>query len=129
MTAGRSAAELECFLAERADHLLRTAVLLAGTREAGACPRVIAGRRLDRLRGRLTRQGLTPVAASCRIQPDLMALFALSSPRCTRRLPLAPILVADRYRRVRPTPVRAETSRVPPEDARLQRATIRGCGR
>jgi RNA polymerase sigma-70 factor (sigma-E family) len=35
MAAGRSAAELECFLAERADHLLRTAVLLAGSREAG----------------------------------------------------------------------------------------------
>jgi RNA polymerase sigma-70 factor (sigma-E family) len=35
MTADRSAAELECFLAERADHLLRTAVLLAGSREAG----------------------------------------------------------------------------------------------
>jgi RNA polymerase sigma-70 factor (sigma-E family) len=35
MAADRSAAELECFLAERADHLLRTAVLLAGTREAG----------------------------------------------------------------------------------------------
>ena len=35
MTADRSAAELERFLAERADHLLRTAVLLAGGREAG----------------------------------------------------------------------------------------------
>jgi RNA polymerase sigma-70 factor (sigma-E family) len=35
MAADRSAAELECFLAERADHLLRTAVLLTGSREAG----------------------------------------------------------------------------------------------
>jgi RNA polymerase sigma-70 factor (sigma-E family) len=35
MAADRSTAELECFLAERADHLLRTAVLLAGSREAG----------------------------------------------------------------------------------------------
>jgi RNA polymerase sigma-70 factor (sigma-E family) len=35
MAAERNAAELECFLAERADHLLRTAVLLAGSREAG----------------------------------------------------------------------------------------------
>jgi RNA polymerase sigma-70 factor (sigma-E family) len=35
MAADRSAAELEQFLAERADHLLRTAVLLAGGREAG----------------------------------------------------------------------------------------------
>ena len=35
MAAGRSTAELERFLAERADHLLRTAVLLAGNREAG----------------------------------------------------------------------------------------------
>jgi len=35
MTADRSTAELERFLAERADHLLRTAVLLAGSREAG----------------------------------------------------------------------------------------------
>jgi RNA polymerase sigma-70 factor (sigma-E family) len=35
MAANRSTAELECFLAERADHLLRTAVLLTGTREAG----------------------------------------------------------------------------------------------
>ncbi len=35
MAADRSAAELERFLAERADHLLRTAVLLAGSREAG----------------------------------------------------------------------------------------------
>jgi RNA polymerase sigma-70 factor (sigma-E family) len=35
MAAERSAAELERFLAERADHLLRTAVLLAGGREAG----------------------------------------------------------------------------------------------
>jgi RNA polymerase sigma-70 factor (sigma-E family) len=35
MTADRSAAELERFLAARADHLLRTAVLLAGSREAG----------------------------------------------------------------------------------------------
>jgi RNA polymerase sigma-70 factor (sigma-E family) len=33
--ADRSAAELERFLAERADHLLRTAVLLTGSREAG----------------------------------------------------------------------------------------------
>jgi hypothetical protein len=35
MAADRSTAELECFLAERADHLLRTAALLAGSREAG----------------------------------------------------------------------------------------------
>ena len=35
MAADRSAAELEHFLAERADHLLRTAVLLTGSREAG----------------------------------------------------------------------------------------------
>jgi RNA polymerase sigma-70 factor (sigma-E family) len=35
MTADRNPAELERFLAERADHLLRTAVLLAGSREAG----------------------------------------------------------------------------------------------
>jgi DNA-directed RNA polymerase specialized sigma24 family protein len=35
MTADRSAAELVRFLAERADHLLRTAVLLTGSREAG----------------------------------------------------------------------------------------------
>jgi RNA polymerase sigma-70 factor (sigma-E family) len=35
MAAERSSAELERFLAERADHLLRTAVLLAGSREAG----------------------------------------------------------------------------------------------
>lgn len=35
MAANRSAAELERFLAARADHLLRTAVLLTGSREAG----------------------------------------------------------------------------------------------
>jgi RNA polymerase sigma-70 factor (sigma-E family) len=35
MAAERSMAELERFVAERADHLLRTAVLLAGSREAG----------------------------------------------------------------------------------------------
>ena len=35
MAAERSTAELERFLAERADHLLRTAVLLTGSREAG----------------------------------------------------------------------------------------------
>jgi len=35
MPAERSAAELERFLAARADHLLRTAALLAGSREAG----------------------------------------------------------------------------------------------
>jgi RNA polymerase sigma-70 factor (sigma-E family) len=35
MPADRSAAELEGFLAERADHLLRTAVLLTGSRESG----------------------------------------------------------------------------------------------
>ena len=35
MAAGRSAAELERFLAERADHLLATAVLLTGSRDAG----------------------------------------------------------------------------------------------
>jgi RNA polymerase sigma-70 factor (sigma-E family) len=34
-TGERSTAELEGFLAERADHLLRTAVLLTGSREAG----------------------------------------------------------------------------------------------
>jgi RNA polymerase sigma-70 factor (sigma-E family) len=33
--ADRVVADLELFLAERGDHLLRTAVLLAGTREAG----------------------------------------------------------------------------------------------
>src|ERR1700739_4705719 len=35
MATDRSAAELELFLAERADHSLRTAALLAGSREAG----------------------------------------------------------------------------------------------
>jgi RNA polymerase sigma factor (sigma-70 family) len=35
MAAGRSTAELERFVAERADHLLATAVLLTGSREAG----------------------------------------------------------------------------------------------
>jgi RNA polymerase sigma-70 factor (sigma-E family) len=35
MAADRNAAELERFLAERADHLLRTAVLLTGSRQAG----------------------------------------------------------------------------------------------
>jgi RNA polymerase sigma-70 factor (sigma-E family) len=35
MAADRSAAELERFLTERADHLLRTAVLLAGSKDAG----------------------------------------------------------------------------------------------
>ena len=35
MAAERNVAELEGFLAERADHLLRTAVLLAGSKEAG----------------------------------------------------------------------------------------------
>ena len=35
MAADRSTAELERFLAERADHLLRTAALLAGGRDAG----------------------------------------------------------------------------------------------
>ena len=35
MAADRSPAELERFLAERADQLLRTAVLLTGSREAG----------------------------------------------------------------------------------------------
>jgi RNA polymerase sigma-70 factor (sigma-E family) len=35
MAADRSTAELECFLAARADHLLHTAALLAGSREAG----------------------------------------------------------------------------------------------
>jgi RNA polymerase sigma-70 factor (sigma-E family) len=35
MAADRSTAELERFLAERADHLLHTAVLLTGSREAG----------------------------------------------------------------------------------------------
>jgi hypothetical protein len=38
MAAERSITELERFLAERADHLLRTAVLLTGTREAGEDP-------------------------------------------------------------------------------------------
>ena len=36
MAADRSAADLERFLAERGDHLLRAAVLLTGRREAGA---------------------------------------------------------------------------------------------
>jgi RNA polymerase sigma-70 factor (sigma-E family) len=35
MAADRSTAELERFLAERADHLLRTAVLLTGSKETG----------------------------------------------------------------------------------------------
>jgi RNA polymerase sigma-70 factor (sigma-E family) len=35
MPADRSATDLESFLAERADHLLRTAVLLTGSKEAG----------------------------------------------------------------------------------------------
>ena len=35
MAADRSVAELERFLTERADHLLRTAVLLSGSKEAG----------------------------------------------------------------------------------------------
>jgi RNA polymerase sigma-70 factor (sigma-E family) len=35
MAAGRSTAELERFLAERSDHLLHTAVLLTGSRQAG----------------------------------------------------------------------------------------------
>jgi RNA polymerase sigma-70 factor (sigma-E family) len=35
MATERSMQELECFLAGRADHLLRTAVLLTGSREAG----------------------------------------------------------------------------------------------
>lgn len=35
MAVDRSTSELERFLAERADHLLRTAVLLTGSREAG----------------------------------------------------------------------------------------------
>ena len=35
MAADRSAAELERFIAERADHLLATAVLLTGSRDAG----------------------------------------------------------------------------------------------
>jgi RNA polymerase sigma-70 factor (sigma-E family) len=35
MPADRSTAELERFLADRADHLLRTAVLLTGSRDAG----------------------------------------------------------------------------------------------
>jgi RNA polymerase sigma-70 factor (sigma-E family) len=35
MAADRSTAELEGFLVDRADHLLRTAVLLSGSREAG----------------------------------------------------------------------------------------------
>jgi hypothetical protein len=35
MAADRSTAELEDFLTDRADHLLRTAALLAGSREAG----------------------------------------------------------------------------------------------
>src|ERR1700739_3485355 len=35
MATDRSAAELELFLAERADHSLRTAVLLTGSKEAG----------------------------------------------------------------------------------------------
>lgn len=36
MSADRSAADLERFLAERGDHLLRAAVLLTSRREAGA---------------------------------------------------------------------------------------------
>lgn len=35
MEADKAVADLESFLAERGDHLLRTAVLLAGSREAG----------------------------------------------------------------------------------------------
>jgi RNA polymerase sigma-70 factor (sigma-E family) len=35
MAADRGDAELECFLAERGDHLLRTAVLLTGSKDAG----------------------------------------------------------------------------------------------
>jgi Sigma-70 region 2 len=53
MAADRSTAELERFLAERADHLLRTAVLLAGNREAGEDLLQTAVERLLRRWGRL----------------------------------------------------------------------------
>ena len=53
MAAGWSTAELERFLAERADHLLRTAVLLAGNREAGEDPLQTAVERLLRRWGRI----------------------------------------------------------------------------
>ena len=53
MAAGRSTAELERFLAERADHLLRTAVLLAGNREAGEDLLQTAVERLLRRWGRI----------------------------------------------------------------------------
>ena len=53
MAADRSTAELERFLAERADHLLRTAVLLAGNREAGEDLLQTAVERLLRRWGRI----------------------------------------------------------------------------
>jgi DNA-directed RNA polymerase specialized sigma24 family protein len=53
MAADRSTAELERFLAERADHLLRTAVLLAGSREAGEDLLQTAVERLLRRWGRI----------------------------------------------------------------------------
>jgi RNA polymerase sigma-70 factor (sigma-E family) len=53
MAAGRSTAELERFLGERADHLLRTAVLLAGNREAGEDLLQTAVERLLRRWGRI----------------------------------------------------------------------------
>ena len=53
MAADQSTAELERFLAERADHLLRTAVLLAGNREAGEDLLQTAVERLLRRWGRI----------------------------------------------------------------------------
>jgi RNA polymerase sigma-70 factor (sigma-E family) len=52
MAADRSTAELEGFLAERANHLLRTAVLLSGSREAGEDMLQTAVERLLRRWGR-----------------------------------------------------------------------------
>ena len=53
MAADPSTAELERFLAERADHLLRTAVLLTGSREAGEDLLQTAVERLLRRWGRI----------------------------------------------------------------------------
>ena len=53
MAADRSVAELERLLAERADHLLRTAVLLTGSREAGEDLLQTAVERLLRRWGRI----------------------------------------------------------------------------
>jgi DNA-directed RNA polymerase specialized sigma24 family protein len=52
MAAERNTADLERFIAERADHLLRTAVLLTGSREAGEDLLQTAVERLLRARGR-----------------------------------------------------------------------------